>query len=135
MGVGTVGLAMATAVVAFNWPLLFPMGAMMGSATQTTGLATVYFAQPVFFYLVPLACLGALTALACGAWRMAALTVFICAPTLVLFSHPFDRFMLAPLFQTLLVGVVLIACLIWSYRKFKRSGGASCRFVGHSMQP
>ena len=124
--VGTVSLAAALAATFASWPLLFPMLSGPGSEAGLVFVAGGP-AVEVAVYLVPLAFLGALTALACGAWRLAALTVFFTVVTYLTFgpstftnSPSFLFYFIQQFFGPLVGGTSLTAYLIWSYRQSRR---------------
>lgn len=75
------------------------------------------------YYPTLLAFLGALTALACGAWRTAVLVAFVCAPTLLMAAVSHEQFRLQQMFGPSIAGVTIIACLVWSYRRSVSRGG------------
>ena len=75
------------------------------------------------FHLFPLAFLASLTALACGAWRTAALGAYVCIPMLLKMAVSY-RYPLSDIIDPLVAGATFIACLIWSYRRCPtRNGG------------
>lgn len=75
------------------------------------------------YYPILLAFLGALTALACGAWRTAVLVAFVCAPTLMMGVVPHEYFRLHHMFGPSIAALTIIACLVWSYRRSVSGGG------------
>ena len=124
--VGTVSLAAALAATFASWPLLFHMLSSPGSEAGFVFVAGGPGVD-VAVNLVPLAFLGALTALACGAWRLAALTVFFTIVTYLTFgpstltnSPSFLFYFIEQFFGPLVGGASLTAYLIWSYRQFRR---------------
>ena len=127
--VGTVSLAVALVATFVSWPLLFPMMSAMGSQAGTVNLVAQGSVE-ASVYMVPLALLGALTALACGAWHLAALTAFFSVLTYLMFGpmifvdSPSHYFCFVQQFFGPLVGATaLTAYLIWSYRQSRRNVG------------
>ena len=111
---------------AVSWPtFLGPFGV----TSPWPGLMDVF---RFGIYLFPLAFLGALTALACGAWRTAALAAFLCIPMFLrldgLETYPFSgrTSMVGPV-ASVVAGAVLVVCLILSYRESRP------RKVGRTM--
>lgn len=127
--VGTASLAAALAATFASWPLLFHT---LSGAGSEAGLIFVAGgpAVDIAVYLVPLAFLGALTALACGAWRLAALTVFFSVVTFLIFGPPMFTnspsylfYFIQQFFGPLVGGAALTAYLVWSYRQSRRGPG------------
>lgn len=85
-----------------------------GITSPGKGLLQVFEAG---FYLFPFAVLGALTALACGAWRTAALAAFLCIPTITRLDGLERHSQLGETIASVVAGATLVACLILSYRE------------------
>ncbi len=134
--VGAASLTMALGSLASAaWPMVMVAELLSRPDATTTGAATVFLSgtssiAAASVLLAPLALLGALTAWACGAWRLAVMAAFLSLVTLLIFAP--GGFAMSPVYDLLqrlagpLVGaVVLAAWLIGSYRRSRNNRGAN----------
>ena len=126
MGVGALSLATALGSLASAWPMLVPLWPLAGPQT-VAHFHSVSTIAASSFLLGPLALLGALTAWACAAWRLAMLTAFLSLPSLVLLGGGLFAgsavYHLLQLAWPLLGAAALAASLIASYRRSKSNTG------------
>ena len=128
-GVAVGGFSVVAALAplpGLTWPAFLGPFGIMSPARE---LLLVFQAG---FYLFPFAVLGALTALACGAWRTAALAAFLCIPMFMrldgLETYPFfERTFMGETFTLVVAGAALVVCLILSHRESRS------RRVGRTM--
>lgn len=113
--VGGISLATALGVKSPGWWLVH-------SSIMEPGVGIALIGGPSI-YLIAVCFLGALTALACGAWRTAVLGAFVCVPTLLrtLISFSPEYYRLHETVVPLVAVATFTACLIWSYRQWLSS--------------
>ena len=127
--VGVLSVALALIALSSDFRFRSAIG-MLFSAPGTnfrSGVAVLYTSVPGLMY-APLtglfSLLGAMVAILCGAWRTAALAIFLATPTLTAFvslpSSPAEYQVIYPLMGL----AALCAFLLWHYQQSKKRKGA-----------
>lgn len=123
--VGILSVALALIALSNDFRFMSALGMLVSvpSMGLSSGTAVLYAAFPALMYarLTGLfALLGAMVAILCGAWRTAALAIFLATPTLVAFVHnsfgPAEYQVIYPLMGL----AALCAFLLWHYQQSKR---------------
>ena len=127
IGVLSVALALIALSTDFGFQSALRMLFSVPNANSSSGVAVLYSSVPGLMYaplLALLGLLGAMVAILCGAWRTAALAIFLATPTLDTFvSVPFGHAEYQIIYP--LMGLAaLCTFLLWHYQQSRNHKGA-----------